>query len=204
MTVPVRFRKSRDIIPNFDFIDFTSGRGYVTFDAMRTSGADILTADQLHSHSSKEYVGGNTVAHDVDFDIKFSRTVIIEGDTILVMPCSTDSPSGGTPSVTFTGSISTYDGSTETFIASGATIIADLLTAGANAQKIFSYKFDTPRTVLKKGDKLRLSLACTAAGGSDRAWIMTDPANRTSVPYGSSDLWDTARTRLSVPFVINL
>ena len=185
MTLPQKFRKSADILANYDFTDIASGTGYTTFYGMavvvNTTDNFILSPNPLESRHPNQAIGENGFASalaDLDFDISFNNPRRIKGDFLTTVTYGAKN-SSGTTSVYLKIKIVHYDGSTETIIGTQQQTETHNHTGGANRTGIRStLTFDVDKH-FKKGETLRVSVELWGNGGSGSSCeFYHDGANR--------------------------
>jgi len=235
MPLPTVYRSGSEANINVDFTDFASGTGYVTFYGGRTqSGATVeyilsnntFASDLMTTHA--EHAASATWVKMVDqnFDVKFLRPQIIDGDAIIEIPA------GWT--VTEAGSVNNFghqlhveidkvSAGTQTYLISGSStkrIMAGMVSALSNTSqlsKVYTLKLTVPNTHFKINDTLRLNVKLIAKGDGSlktRHGIAHDPVNRDDLTENEStgtqtafkiiqDATDTV-LKMQVPFKVDI
>ena len=219
MTLPRTFRKSRDnILASFSFTDLASGTGFVTYNGFNSEDSNGLDFHLTEKSTGFSQVVGQTIdlsgsgtAFDLDFDTStFNLPRTIEGEAIVTLGCGLESlvTTGGRATITV--KIRKWDGSTETEIVS-VTSATDILTvtAGNNEQELLVIPLTVPRTLIKKGELLRLTIIIeyTKVGGSGdgRVILGHDPKDRDFDKLTpSSNKNHTTSIIFEAPFRINI
>lgn len=214
--IPTHFPKSSNALVTYAFTDFITNQGYVLLYAGKTANNTILSTQQFYSDvNGTNTPGGNNGANDIDFDILINRQIVVEGKCTVVVPLlhHVDSTPGAADT-TITVSLRKWDGTTETEVAS-CTITATQPNTPVSANTligwVWSGDFTVSKTVYKRGETLRLSIATAAPGAASREIIVChDPIDRDIVDVGS---WiasgtitqpDTSTLKLILPLKLEI
>ena len=86
-TLPVFFRKSSELVGNYDFVDIATGRGRKTLylHGTRISGSTTYRMDTLSIQGSGAVAStgtGMSKILDLDFDLKLKKRLVLDGDAI--------------------------------------------------------------------------------------------------------------------------
>ena len=190
MTIPVKFRKSREnTITSYDFTDIANGLGYENYYA--TQSFDTASGQLLIPTTEKSadpQVRSSGAGSEYNFDtstFNLPRTV------------------SGTAYLSFETNIAAGTMRTDIILykvdaANAETAISGTVTrTGTTTNAWHFYDIPLTETIIKKGEKLRLSITLTSSTGTDGI-MGTDPE-------GSTDgtLLNT-RNKLSIPFKISI
>lgn len=178
MTIPVKYRKSADALMNYDVVDVLVGTAwakyYLTDTAPQISYG--MTKDVVYANKAvTENATGATVI-DIDFDLKFGKQGVVNGDAFVTVPLAANHTSGHTMSWTF--KIYHVD-SAATATQLGSTVTAVTTWAGsATSEFRRSAKIAIDNQVFKKDDIFRVSIASDANPSTTTTAIAHDPKNR--------------------------
>ena len=176
---------------NYDFLEFTTGRGIIGFNLMDTallnnsanaSYSYVLTTTSSIGKRGFLQVAG-AVASSFSFVTQVSRPFIIEGQALAsIMQAASNSGGSSVRQWIWTMDLSKISSNGAlSFIASGAILCdTDTLANGASEFIPIIAHLDIPNTNLKIGDTLQFTLS-TPGTGSSTSTIGTDPANRASL-----------------------
>ena len=170
MTLPIKFRKTRDkAIASFNFEDIATGTGTQAFflGVGKTSGGEThnLLSTAITSWGTDGGDGKRLIAGNFDFDTSnFNLPRTVTGTAILSGEFSVVSDAN----VSLTVQIMKFDGSTETNISS----IITSQTADFTATEGFLIEIPLTTTIIKRGELLRANIIVTAAGSSN---VQSDP-----------------------------
>ena len=211
MVLPRIYRTTGEgVIASYDFNDIISGVAYEVFYLGNTKEdttiSYVLSPNSFYSNDVEieENIAPNTASFtlvkDIDFDVVLGIPRIIEGVAILSIPMKFYI-SGGAGHVTgyYIAKLRSYDGSSETEIAS-AQSESNNSTDGTNI-KIHTVHMVVPKTSLKVGDTLRLTLELYLknAHGSNQGtlYVGCDPKNREGDNFGAGEVTEAV---LHLPF----
>jgi hypothetical protein len=214
MGVPRVYRNSGEgVIATYNFFDIAGGSGIVTFyGATDQSGNGILTNNAISTDSvetAKVITSDNfTKEIDKDFDVTINKATTVDGITTINVPL-TLRRTNGAPQAYITAKLRKYSGTTETEIASGTSAtITEAIDDTYNHDPIVLIRFDTPQTVFKRGDILRVTLEVYAkiADAANYVIIAHDPKGRyntyMATPYFASP--DSTQFIVNLPIKIDL
>ncbi len=207
---------SESAIASYSFTDMLQGRGILTF----LCGLLTDSTGELYRLSSNAYIGSKDNATspykhiyaknadfvkeiDLDFDtVEFSKPLEIQGELTAQIPYNS---SGGSYTY-FIVKVRKWDGSSETEIASGQSQTSEGSLLSDNGY--MSFPIDVPRTLIKKGEKLRITLEAwfKSTNISRHLEIYYDIQNLAIASDMASDDREAGYTlmRFDVPFKINL
>lgn len=164
--LPVHYRKSSETLLQVDFLDQFLGVGFVKIHTigLRNSSGNVYaltTNDTLIAHEENQYVDASS-SIDIDYDLDINQNVVVAGvDCIVQARVQVDT--GNTAAFSFNLKKVDSDG-TETSMGS---VTSDTLTGAASDEHfLLTTKLSLTRTVLKKGDKLRLTVTNPTVGGA--------------------------------------
>jgi len=217
MTVPIKFRKSRERIISFNFNDIADGTGQVKFYGFNSEvggTADYhLTTDNsirsiLAETQGSAQSGGGGESINLNWDLpSFNLPKTVRGG-FLVTGNYAISGAANPGSGTITVKVIRLSGAVETELASvvGPAFVA--VDTTANPSKRFVITGTITKTLFKVGDVLRLKVVCTAddlTGGSASCILGNDPTNNDgTVLTPSSDSDETTQLIIYIPFDLDL
>src|SRR3990167_4043838 len=194
MTIPLKYQQPiESTIASYNFTDIASGEGFVRFYAARLSGSDILTSNIIYSEdivTGTNFVDGGSdpaLVKTINFDT--STFVIprrIGGTAAVNIPAELASTSA-TGSVV--ADIKRVDAAgAATSLISGSSAFA----TGSSIEKMFSIPLIIPSTLIKIGEKIRLTIEQwrNDSGGSPAAsthYLGHDPKNRADTTITTID-----------------
>lgn len=203
--IPVIYRNQGEgSVASYDWIDLADGLGYVTLygATANISGAGILTKNTLYSDKiGTDYTvgGGWAKISQINFDSIINKPLTIRGKTLINVPIA------GNHFVADTGA--GYIHAYLRKVTSGTTVeIANLSTAHIKTTHAFMtlINLETPLTLFKKGDTLRLTVEVWGSdGGTGIISIGHDPKNRYDANLQFANT-DNTQLVLNLPVVIDL
>lgn len=196
MPIPIVYRRGRDFVASYDWIDFARRVGYVRFNAAQSSltagtSSFITTQDDITS-----FPASTIMNCDVDFDVTFNAPVIVAASDAIANIAASIFSDGHT--INCTVNVYHVDGGGETSIGQG--VLAQEAAQGAAGVTTYRYrcvKIPMTRKKFKIGDKLRFNVIMTTAGGGGNGYLMHDPANIGGVTYGKL-------TSIDIPFKVEM
>ena len=214
-SLPVQFRKAPPTIVNYDWADISDGMGYKTIYAgtiskndFTTSGG-ILSTESFYSQNVLSASGANVNAtygkhHEQNFDSEINKNLTLKGNAIFQIPMGVESRDGGGTDFVFYPNViikQVKDGvETKIATASGAQVYTTAsLTTYEREVAYFTIGGELPRTILRKGNKLRLTIEWwgrTNSTGGSYVMIAHDPANRYQCDFDNKDWIVDNRTDL--------
>lgn len=232
MPIPVVYRKSSEVLVNYDYTDILEGTGTIVFYGLDTTDnaarSYSLTSQQVHSDKLLTYgdgsAGGEEKVLDIDFDVSpFVFPQNIKGQLRAVVPLITGHESTinkeGTCYVKI--KVRKWDGSTETELASNTKSRTMPGSASSDTtQDVMSIDIDlTTGYHFEAGEQLRITVevwALTQGASKIQLGLYHDPKNRSgivSAPAGNSGYYPggfdatefiTSILQFHVPFKLNL
>ena len=207
MPIPEIYRKSGDILVNYDFVDILNDVGYVTFYGISDEAdAKKLTRTALESSDIQTTAIGSPATTEANFDYTFVLAQKVKGDLFVSITLEVD----GSASTAGTGRVKVriihYDGSTETTIGTQQTS-SDLTNPADTAkdQARYTFTFDVDKN-FKKGDILRVEVIIEIDTGHVNNFVSFyhDGANRDFTLTDQHGV--TARSNLivDVPFTLEV
>ena len=199
------YRKSPAVLVSYDYVDIAEKTGYTTYYGynMSTSGATTYGLTRLQTFSQDiESSGASsapyTIIKDLDFDLPFNITSIVNGTVRLNIPFH---QTGGSASAYVFARIIKWDGSTETVL--GDTCSKEIVSA--NTPMIINMEVDVAETKFTPDDTLRINLLLKGqANPAGEAAIYHDPQNRNGWKMTvGTDIGTTSFTA-RVPFLLDV
>ena len=196
--LPIEFPfPTEQSIVTFDFVDLTTGTAFKNFNGVDVlSGAGTKVYDLITNVIFGE-VGSTSVsaaAFDIDFDLKFERSLALEG----IANFNIWFAAGGNVSPAVQVNLKhVSSGGTETQI---GTEVSKTLSMN-NSSDLFSGKYTVPLTFFKPGEKLRLILT----SDSTTMTLYHDPKGRDALSLPGAGVTGVTSTVFSIllPFRIN-
>ena len=178
-------------VANFSFVDFATGKGVVEFFLGATSNQNRMSntafyGNQIYHKGSSVDSGTFTKSVDVDFDLEFLKTLIVEGEAIVTVPGMLRAAGGGgSPGFQFypVVKIRHWDGTTETDLVeqTGTTYVPGTMGTDGNAWILFSVDLNIPKQKFKIGETLRVTIELWGRRTSTSAFqciLAADPKGR--------------------------
>jgi len=189
-TLPINIPiTSECAVASYNFVDITSGSGYIDFYAGKTVDKNLLSNFTFYGDTIyTEVTGSGALTGGYDFDILINRPMTIQGTGIVNHSfCLKAGTSGCSAYATIT--LRKWDGATETDIATNVSSTSST----ASTSGLFTY-YDTratdltiPTTTLKAGEYLRLTIDVTCATGANPGGFQL-----AHDPIGRSATWDAS------------
>jgi len=203
----------REIIPltreraisSFSYIDVAQGKSIVPIYGGRVSGAYILTREKFWSNlvttSGATTLNAYGLIADIDFDLNFKTSQIIEGEMVVNVPMFIVNAAENVY-VYCVVLVRKWNGTNETDILSEQSHVLSKLGGSGFKGEMAAVKFDMPRTKFEANETLRITVMFYGkdSGGSQTAGIAHDPKN--SAVDGTQSL--SSNMMVLVPFVVNL
>jgi len=177
-----KFRKSPEVLANYDFVDIISGQGYVSlYGNVDTASAAILTRLPLASAYPYTQVGGADNNLEINFDYTFNYPQLVKGKLYVIETYGADNTSSATALGWTTIRIIHYNaaaGETEIAAAKQTKGVTSLADAPRAWERII-VSFDVDK-MFKKDDVLRVEVIIHIEGTTTNAttWLCNDGANR--------------------------
>lgn len=217
--LPIQFRKSPENVLSVTNTELASGTTQITLNlADVNQGNDsedkdyILTTNTIYGEDGYVVLAGNST-YDLDFDVKLNRTIVINGQGLVSLPCILYQGSGSAETTQRGYVIELYqvEDGTESFIVSGGAQIQHTFTSSPQEYTtMVTFPLEVPKTLIKRGNTLRVNLVVGLDGASNpglhNAYFGTDPANRDFpdvVPAVLSSSWNT-NSRFFLPVENNI
>lgn len=206
------FTTAPPIVPNFDAVEFTTGKGLVEFVLGKTVDKNILSsktfyADPIFTLGTATVNNGPLQVLDVDFDVRFLRTAIIDGEATVNVPLIFSVANADTFSFFTTITIRTWDGSTETDLVSNVSTTFPLVTGAGVSRHIAMATVDLtiPKTIINLGTNLRITIAVSGSGGGVQweAGFAADPKGRTINTLANYESWAGAVGEIDFTSIAN-
>ena len=189
--VPTTFRKAPAALVSYDYVDFASGTGYVTFHPGKVAGpAYIMSPSVFYSDGVTTTGTGDYATYtqilDLDFDVELNLPRTIEGDCFISVPMGVVPGPADTLTtfgLKYTATVRKVVGGTEEDLGT-ADCTPYSLTAVSNdgthpISRHAAVKITLPRTHFKSGDVLRLNIVLFGKANNTGVWgIGHDPRNR--------------------------
>lgn len=215
--------QSSPALASYSFSDLANVSGVVTYygakdeDLWFLTSSNSVRSNRVMTLIQAQTDNTDTIQHDLDFDLEFNLPQTIKGEVQVATPVLLRNASGGT--------ITTYNLYTKIYVRrvrngvesdiasdTGETLQPLSVGNGVQYRANQSVSVTVPRTLYKKGDKLRITVEFhawnTSSGSSDYA-VGHDPANRPSDDYtdtaGAAYTFDTEPSTLiiQIPYRIN-
>lgn len=228
--LPVQFRKSGDAIASYDFVEFSSGRGYIKFLGGVTRGSQMSGATGVLSGSVflsnvaiasepsyqrvRHSINAAAKIFHVEFDAEFLKPVIVDGLAYVTQPVLMRNAGAlQTLSSYMNATIKKVSDGVITTLGTKSGAILSLAVANAtNVEHTFNNEIDLPRTKFKIGDKLRVATELynwSDLGNAHIVLFAHDPMNRTyddSLGGDSTETWTKESTNMvaMIPFITDI
>ena len=165
MSLPIKFRKSRENITSYNFLDVATGTGILVMYAGITSSGARLNNYAFYSERVGT-VGGLSsgvwkIMNSLDFDVNLTNNFIMEGETIINVPHGI---LGATSTMDYRSYVDAIikrirDGEVKTVTSqSGSSIRVEPVGQWNYIKGISAINIDIPKTNFKNGDILRLTI----------------------------------------------
>lgn len=180
MAIRKKYRKSPEILTNYDFTDVVANVGYITFYGISDEAdSKKLVRQAIESTDVKSDIQGTTGNVESNFDYTFNISQLVKGDLYVTITILANDNGTGTCENDTTVEIFHYDGSTETSIGTQQSIAQLSATGGAQEEARHTLTFDVNKR-FNKGDILRVEVITTVTGNNsnDFASHYHDGANR--------------------------
>ena len=211
MTVPKKFSVSiQPIQARYDAIDITKGKIIQTLFAARGK-TDVLSDQAFYSeeietnvtHSSQT----DTLITDVDFDVEFEMTRLIEGKIVCAIPLGIKQGDSSGMNTYVKVKVRHFDGSIETELAD--TTSQTLTYSGAGTiTRVMNVEVDVGRRIFKKGEILRITIEHWAKDDNNitntaHYGLGHDPKNRVGIAANTAfTSGSVTQMSFQIPFVI--
>lgn len=223
-TLPINLPlPSESAIASYNFTEVATATGYITYLPLQTSDTYLLQSNTIYSDLVLTYAEtGNTSATkviDIDFDLVFNLPRVLKGIGFVSVPIVLYArDTGKTNSAYIIAKLRKWDGTTETDIITNQSDTFSSASTSTNQQDTarFTIDLDIPKTLIKKGETLRLTIegwltagTTTVAGlavghdPKDRSRTNRDARsvdNNESITFGT----DPSSMILNAPFRIDL
>ena len=202
------YRKTDDtVIGNFSSSEIATGKSIKTMNLadFDTTPSYQLLEGVVYSNNLRTDVVGNNAVLDLDFDLDLERPITVEGDGSVTMTGFGSNGGAGTPDIvtTMVASVIKVDASSNESILDTASLKfsgSAITTATSMGRKTSA--FTLPRTLIRKGEKLRLNLSgAVATSGTGTFGVYHDPKNRDDSVTGIS--LDGSEAFALIPFNIS-
>lgn len=176
MPLNQKYRKSNEVLVNYDFADILSNVGYVTVYGVSDS-ANTKTLSRLPLASADYYTvvngatAGSPTSTEVNFDYTFNSSQLVKGK-LFVTETYEATDSGADVTAYTKVRILHYDGTTENVIGAQQTT-DDLNVSTGTQQFITTLTFDINKH-FKRGEMLRIEI---------ELWVASANTNSNSVLY---------------------
>lgn len=212
------FPPSRELNVNFNWVDVSSGTGYVLFDGYASplaAGTEyVLIPSTIADDVTSVATVGNGLTTtidpavsgvmakrgEIDFDMSvFNIPQTVRGDVYVRAPSTGTISGAGTRTVKLIVKFRKWDGVTETDIASGETANQNFSSHVTFGQTV---KIVVPRTLFKKGETLRITVEYW---GQDvvGTFAYTAGHNPRDTAGGSFNV-NESRLSAAIPFEVNI
>jgi hypothetical protein len=194
-------------VQSFDAIDFITGTGYKTLYAVGSKADNTLAYELTTQPLDSDHSNYSSVVTDLDitdvaskleinFDLSVNKTLTVSGNAFINISLGISIGGGGASvsnlRVKYTFYKVATDGSTETAISSQ--IESNKVSSSSNSVFRLLTKVPITRTVLKKGEKLRLEVqiwGSRSVGTASSGYFYHDGSNRITgtsggISYGST------------------
>lgn len=200
MAIALKYRKSSEAAASYDYVDISSGSGYVKYYGFTTtdSGTKLYKLLNRQIVSNNAYTEDTSIVDtteslDLDFDTSpFNLPKVINGDVFITIPHDSTGSDGDNDSGTVTVTLYKWDGTTETSLGTETT---GAFTPTRNREES-TFKINVSNKLIKKGEMIRLNViyAGTEQGtGTMQIRIHHDPLESTDNPL-----------TMDVPFKVDL
>lgn len=197
--IPARFLESGEgSISSYDYTDIANGLGYNNFypgGTVDSVGTDYMLFPITIESAAKECAAAGTLT-EFNFDTSaFNLQRVVKGTAFLSMNFIQNSTAAGSDV-----DVNLYKvdaaGTTETAISS----LVEFSGAASTANQYFLLDLPLTQTMIKKGEKLRLSIAVKPLNPVVTSYFGSDPTDAASANMAAG----TTLTKLAVPFRIDL
>ena len=190
-------------ITSFNFTDVVSGTSYLRVfgTGTKNNGSKILTQSQLEGDLPST---PSTSNFEVNFDLKFEKTLIVEGILFVAWSLETDTGTTNTSTVEIFH-VDAADSETSIGTEVAGRAIGTALRSHRNLTK-----FEIAATTFKKGDTLRITVGIWAretieGGGGLLAYgFGHDPKSRTSSDTEVLVANEPTDFQINIPFELNI
>ena len=207
MVIPIKYRKSGDVMVNYDFADILSDVGYVVFYGMEDEAENQkLVRLAIESTSVKSTISGTTGSVESNLDYEFLLPAYVKGDLFVTITIEADGHSSSTAQNDTTIEILHVRNGTETSI--GTQLALPQLnnpadTAADQARHTATFVVDKK---FKKGDIIRVEVITSVASGNanSNASHYHDGANRNLNLIDQLGIACNSNLIVQVPFRLEL
>jgi len=212
--IPEKYRKSSEIIANYDFTDIMDGIGYINYYGCteKTSAATnpFLTRQGVYSNpiytavsAAQDAAAILSLTEDYDITINYQRTM--NGNIIMNIPAAVVSNNSNPKYIYLTIQTIKISGGVSTSIGTVTTDHLDI-AAATTLWKMFCIKQSATNVVLKVGDTLRFEIKVYSylplVGGTLNFLIYHDPASRVGNITDTTNC--VSQMTFTIPFKLNL
>ena len=161
MAIPIKYRKSPEVLANYSFVDILSDVGYVTVFGIMDE-ADTRSFSRLAIDSKEErrlFTSTGGLEGEDNFDFTFNLPVTIKGDLYLTLTYFARAIATQSADCFLKIRVMHFDGSTETVIGTQQT--TDTITQTVDSTFLWqrtTLLFDLTRKFFARGDKLRVEI----------------------------------------------
>ena len=207
--IPLHFRSiAPGFIQSYTYVDVATGTLFLTLYAGDVYNlSKVLSSTAWYSDIGITPAGDNAAGDD-DFDVLIQKNLTVEGDAIVMVPIGLVAGNTGplTVGTTVTARIRTWDGSSETTIASGTSAKSHTVQQNSMLQKVYAIKLTLPKTTIKAGTYLRLTIETSAPGADREILLIHDPNNRTNFSVSDNNSLGASLGSFAVPtsLILNL
>lgn len=182
--IPQNFTAISNVLASYDFVDISSGTGYINFYAGNTVDLELLSNFTFYSDAvsfvSAGFSGAVALQLDTDFDVVLNRPLDLSGTGIVNVPIGGFS-GGGTWSSYVIVKLRKWDGVTETEICNNQSSTSTISGGGSTAYFMKAVDLTIPLTHFKKGETLRLTVESWAGSlATGTVFVGNDPMNRST------------------------
>ena len=173
MVLEQKYTRAAPALANYSYTDLDEGTGFVLYYAMEGTDENLLRKTATYSNSVVQFYSEGTYDGtfkkriDIDYDVEFNTSKTMEGRAIITVTGGCYTKVAETNSLYVIAKLRKWDGATETEI---ATNTSDTYTTGSTINttysKTFCVEIDTPQTVFKSGESLRLTIELWVRLGS--------------------------------------
>ena len=198
--IPIVYRKGINRnIQTYDYIDIATGQKYVVLycgdvQTGANVNAKIMGVNMYYSQNGWTTIA-NPIQIDLDFDMPVDQTLEIRGDIILEIPNGSDQDNSSFP---MSGAMYYVRAGSEVQI--GETNIG--ATSANNTEDVTTIKITAPRTIIKKGDTLRMNI--NAGASPNTLTFFHDPKDRNfATVAGIGSGWITSQMKVHLPLSLD-
>jgi|TARA_R110000751_G_scaffold117608_2_gene217850 hypothetical protein len=180
MAIPVRYRKSAEVLANYDFADLLTGVGTITlYGISDEAGTKKLSRQALESTAVKADIQGTSGSIESNYDIEFNRSELVKGDLSATITIQATSTTGSSTNDTTVEIFHVDSASSETTIGSQQAI-TQLSNPSAGSTEYRTTLTFAVNKRFARGDKLRIEVISTVASANSNsvASHYHDGANR--------------------------